>query len=98
LRKEKRRKAFLFCGATNIMDTTQGVDPFAMMSNAQDMLFRVISVIGFIWIGLAVFQIAMAFKSEDGTQKAKGFASLAGGILCAGVGVVVSLITGGAAG
>jgi hypothetical protein len=85
----------LFYGATKIMSNEQGVDPFAMMSNAQNMLFKVISVVGFIWIGLAVFQLAMAFKSEDGTQKARAFASLAGAVLCAGVGTIVSVITGG---
>ena len=77
------------------MDTTQGVDPFAMMTNAQNMFFKVISVAGYIWLGIAILQLAMAIHQEDGSGKQKAIMSLIGAILCAGVGTVVMLVSGG---
>lgn len=84
---------FFYLRQQKIMNT-QGIDPLTLMNNAKDYLFGLLSLAGFIILGISVFQLAMSFKSEDGTAKAKAILGIAAGALMAGVGIVVNVLTG----
>lgn len=56
-------------------------DPLTVVNNLSDFIFGLIRAIGMIMLGFGVVQIGLSFKSNDPSQRANGFLTLAGGII-----------------
>ena len=56
-------------------------DPLTVINNLSDFIFGLIRAIGMIMLGFGVVQIGLSFKSNDPSQRANGFLTLAGGII-----------------
>ena len=70
-------------------------DPVAVVNNLSNFIFGIIRAIGLIILGFGVVQIGLSFKSQDPTQRANGFLTLAGGIVITFAREILTLITGG---
>jgi len=68
-------------------------DPLTTISNLSDFIFGVIRAIGLILLGFGIVQIGLSLKSQDPSQRANGFLSLAGGIIITFAKEILNLIT-----
>ena len=68
----------LFFSATTVY---AAYDPLTVVNNLSDFIFGLIRAIGMIMLGFGVVQIGLSFKSNDPSQRANGFLTLAGGII-----------------
>ncbi len=67
-------------------------DAVTAIDNLKNLMLSILSGVGVILVIWGVVQVAMGFKSQDGTQKAHGVMFLAGGALIAGVGAVLTAL------
>lgn len=69
-------------------------DPLAVVNNLSDFVFSLIRAIGLILLGFGVVQIGLSLKSQDPSQRANGFLTLAGGVVITFAREILNLITG----
>lgn len=81
----------LTIGGTTVLATS---DPLAVVNNLSDFVFSLIRAIGLILLGFGVVQIGLSLKSQDPSQRANGFLTLAGGIVITFAREILNLITG----
>ena len=53
-------------------------EPLTVINNLSDFIFGLIRAVGLIILGFGVVQIGMSLKSQDPSQRANGFLTLAG--------------------
>ena len=86
----KVRKGFRFyCTAVMALSFVVGTsvtafaanDPIAVVNNLSDFIFGLVRAVGMIMLGFGIVQIGLSLKSHDPSQRAKGFLTLAGGVV-----------------
>lgn len=70
-------------------------EPLTVINNLSDFIFGLIRAVGLIILGFGVVQIGMSLKSQDPTQRANGFLTLAGGVVITFAKEILGIITGG---
>lgn len=70
-------------------------DPLTVVNNLSDFIFGLIRSVGMIILGFGVVQIGLSFKSQDPSQRANGFLTLAGGIVITFAQEILNIIVGG---
>ena len=70
-------------------------DPLTVINNLSTFIFGLIRAIGLILLGFGIVQIGLSFKSQDPSQRANGFLTLAGGVIITFSKEILTLITGG---
>lgn len=81
----------LFCIPATAFAAT---DPLGAVNNLSDFIFGLIRAIGLIILGFGVVQVGLSFKSQDPSQRANGFLTLAGGIVITFAKEILAIITG----
>ncbi len=85
--------------ALNVAQATQifaaGDEPLTVINNLSDFIFGLIRAVGLIILGFGVVQIGMSLKSQDPSQRANGFLTLAGGVVITFAKEILGIITGG---
>ena len=95
-----QRRFFLVYTAVTLSLTVGGLpvlassDPLAVVDNLSDFVFSLIRAIGLILLGFGIVQIGLSLKSQDPSQRANGFLTLAGGIVITFAREILTLITG----
>lgn len=98
--KPAQRRFFLAYMAAVLSLTIGGIpvsassDPLAVVNNLSDFVFSLIRAIGLILLGFGIVQIGLSLKSQDPSQRANGFLTLAGGIVITFAKEILNLITG----
>lgn len=69
-------------------------DPLAVVNNLSNFIFGLIRAIGMIILGFGIVQIGLSLKSQDPSQRANGFLTLAGGIVITFAKEILTIITG----
>ena len=104
--KGRTKKSFLFYAALvlalgmisalsmMVLAAPAADDPLTTISNLSDFIFGVIRAIGLILLGFGIVQIGLSLKSQDPSQRANGFLSLAGGVIITFAKEILNLITG----
>ena len=82
----------LFC--TAVPAFAAGSDPLTVVNNLSDFMFGLIRAIGMIMLGFGIVQVGLSFKSNDPSQRANGFLTVAGGIIITFAKEILTLITG----
>lgn len=82
---------FLFTATTAYADG----DPLTVINNLSEFIFSLIRAIGVIILGFGIVQVGMSLKSNDPSQRANGFMTLAGGVIIMFAREILTLITGG---
>lgn len=72
-----------------------GDEPLTVINNLSDFIFGLIRAVGLIILGFGVVQIGMSLKSQDPSQRANGFLTLAGGVVITFAKEILGIITGG---
>ena len=85
--------AFMICFTSPVFASAS--DPLVVVNNLSDFIFGLIRAVGLILLGFGVVQIGMSLKSNDPSQRANGFLTLAGGIVITFAKEILNLITGG---
>ena len=67
-------------------------DALTAIDNLTTLILSILSAGGVILVVFGIVQVAMGFKSQDGTQKAHGIMFLVGGLLIASVGTVLNVL------
>ena len=70
-------------------------EPLTVINNLSDFIFGLIRAVGLIILGFGVVQIGMSLKSQDPSQRANGFLTLAGGDVITFAKEILGIITGG---
>lgn len=70
-------------------------DPLAVVNNLSNFIFALNRAIGLIILGFGVVQVGLSFKSQDPSQRAQVFLTIAGGIVITFAKEILNLITGG---
>ena len=70
-------------------------DPLTVINNLSDFIFGLIRAVGLIILGFGVVQIGLSLKSQDPSQRANGFLTLAGGVVITFAKEILGIITGG---
>src|SRR5659263_98919 len=70
-------------------------DPLTVINNLSEFIFGLIRAIGMILLGFGIVQIGLSLKSNDPSQRANGFLTLAGGVIITFAKEILTLITGG---
>lgn len=83
---------FLFMGFIN--PTFAAEDPLTVVNNLSNFIFQLIKAIGLIILGFGVVQVGLSFKSQDPSQRANGFLTVAGGIVITFAKPILDTITG----
>ena len=84
---QAQRRFFLVYMAVTLSLTLGGIpvfassDPLAVVNNLSDFVFSLIRAIGLILLGFGIVQIGLSLKSQDASQRANGFLTLAGGVV-----------------
>lgn len=81
-------------GVIGLLPTTTLAAPDAVttVNKLKDLMLSILSAAGVIMVIWGIVQVAMGFKSQDGTQKSHGILFLAGGALIAGIGPVLTAL------
>lgn len=79
--------------ATPVLANTS--DPLTVVNNLSNFIFGLIRAIGMIILGFGIVQIGLSFKSQDPSQRANGFLTLAGGIIITFAKEILDIIIGG---
>lgn len=80
---QAQRRFFLVYMAVTLSLTVGGIpvfvssDPLAVVNNLSDFVFSLIRAIGLILLGFGIVQIGLSLKSQDPSQRANGFLTLA---------------------
>ena len=69
-------------------------DPLTVINNLSEFIFGLIRAIGMILLGFGIVQIGLSLKSNDPSQRANGFLTLAGGVIITFAKEILTLITG----
>lgn len=69
-------------------------EPLTVINNLSDFIFGLIRAVGLIILGFGVVQIGMSLKSQDPSQRANGFLTLAGGVVITFAKEILGIITG----
>ena len=69
-------------------------DPVTVVNNLSDFIFGLIRAVGLILLGFGIVQVGMSLKSNDPSQRANGFLTLAGGTLIVFAKEILNLIVG----
>ena len=69
-------------------------DPLNAVNNLSTFIFSLIRALGLILLGFGVVQIGLSLKSQDPSQRANGFLTLAGGVIITFAREILNLITG----
>jgi len=80
---------FTFCPAAFANN-----DPITVVNNLSDFIFGLIRAVGLILLGFGIVQVGMSLKSNDPSQRANGFLTLAGGTLIVSAKELLNLIMG----
>ena len=97
---QAQRRFFLVYMAVTLALTVGGIpvfassDPLAVVNNLSDFVFSLIRAIGLILLGFGIVQIGLSLKSQDPSQRANGFLTLAGGVVITFAREILNLITG----
>lgn len=93
-RNLKKIYGTMAAGAIGLLPTTAlaGPDALTAIDNLKNLMLSIISAAGVILVIWGIVQVAMGFKSQDGTQKAHGVLFLVGGLLIASVGTVLTVL------
>ncbi len=97
---QAQRRFFLVYMAVTLSLTLGGIpvfassDPLAVVNNLSDFVFSLIRAIGLILLGFGIVQIGLSLKSQDPSQRANGFLTLAGGVVITFAREILNLITG----
>ena len=97
---QAQRRFFLVYMAVTLSLTVGGIpvfassDPLAVVNNLSDFVFSLIRAIGLILLGFGIVQIGLSLKSQDPSQRANGFLTLAGGVVITFAREILNLITG----
>ena len=70
-------------------------EPLTVINNLSDFIFGLIRAVGLIILGFGVVQIGLSLKSQDPSQRANGFLTLAGGVVITFAKEILGIITGG---
>jgi len=98
---KKTPKMLAVCSATALMlillaaPVYAATDPLEVINNLSDFIFGLIRAIGMILLGFGIVQIGLSLKSQDPSQRANGFLTLAGGVIITFAKEILNLITGG---
>lgn len=78
----------------SLMPTTALAAPDAVetIDNLKGIMLDILSAAGVIMLIWGIVQVAMGFKSQDGTQKTQGVLFLAGGAVIAGIGPILTAL------
>lgn len=97
---QAQRRFFLIYMAVTLSLTFGGIpvfaadDPLSVVNNLSDFVFSLIRAIGLILLGFGIVQIGLSLKSQDPSQRANGFLTLAGGVVITFAKEILNLITG----
>lgn len=97
---QAQRRFFLVYMAVTLSLTLGGIpvlaadDPLSVVNNLSDFVFSLIRAIGLILLGFGIVQIGLSLKSQDPSQRANGFLTLAGGVVITFAKEILNLITG----
>jgi len=69
-------------------------DPVQTVNNLSNFVFQVIRAIGLIILAFGIVQLGLSLKSQDPSQRANGFLTVAGGIIIALAREILDLILG----
>ena len=69
-------------------------DPVGEGNNLSTFIFSLIRAIGMILLGFGIVQVGLSLKSHDPSQRAKGFLTLAGGIIITFTEEILNMIVG----
>ena len=69
-------------------------DPLAAISNLSDFVFGLIRAVGMILLGWGAVQVGLSLKSQDPSQRANGFLTVAGGVVITFAREIVNIIVG----
>lgn len=97
---QKRIMALIFVLAVMVMYAVPALaeesGPITVINNMSSFTFSVIRAVGIILLGMGIMQVGLSFKSQDPSQRANGFLSVAGGVLITFAKEILTLITGSA--
>ena len=97
---QKRVTALIFVVAVMVMYAVPALaeesEPLTVINNMSNFIFSVIRAVGLIVLGMGIVQVGLSFKSQDPSQRANGFLSVAGGVLITFAKEILTLITGSA--
>lgn len=97
---QKRVIALIFVVAIMVMYAVPALaeesEPLTVINNMSSFIFSVIRAVGLIVLGMGIVQVGLSFKSQDPSQRANGFLSVAGGVLITFAKEILTLITGSA--
>lgn len=69
-------------------------DPVTVVNNFSEFMFGLIRAIGMILLGFGIVQVGLSLKSHDPSQRAKGFMTVAGGIIITFAKEILNIIVG----
>ena len=91
-----KRKKFWTLAAMGICSmpgmALAATDAVSTINNLKNLMLNVLSAAGVVAVIWGIVQVAMGFKSQDGSQKTQGVLFLAGGALLAGIGPVLTAL------
>ncbi|MDD3187812.1 MAG: glutamyl-tRNA amidotransferase [Bacilli bacterium] len=79
---------------TTTSDVFATNDPLAVVNNLSNFIFGLIRAIGMIILGFGIVQIGLSLKSQDPSQRANGFLTLAGGVVITFAKEILTMIAG----
>jgi len=68
--------------------------PLEILGNLETLLLSILQAVGVIFLAIGIFNVGMAFKSQDSHQRAQGLNTLLGGIMIFSAGTILRIITG----
>ena len=69
-------------------------DPLSVINNLSTFIFSLIRAIGLSLLGFGVVQVGLSLMSNDPSQRANGFLTLAGGVIITFAKEILDLIVG----
>lgn len=102
LSKKAKRGLYIYATLILVLTLTVGTsqvvfaadDPLSVVNNLSNFIFGLIRAIGLIILGFGVVQVGMSLKSQDPSQRANGFLTLAGGIVITFAKEILNIIVG----
>lgn len=68
------------------------IDPLAMIGKIAGLVLTIVQGIGLVFVVWGGFQLAMAFRDDDGASKQRAIQTLVAGVVALGIGTVLKLI------
>lgn len=96
--KKTRQLFSVFCAIVLVLSFTATAfatdDPLQVINNLSEFVFGLIRAIGIILLAFGIVQVGLSLKSNDPSQRANGFLTLAGGVIITFAREILNLITG----